>query len=56
MNIQADSQRRWQTELRNLREAPQGESMNLNWCEESQVVISDPTLPNAVNFFISFLL
>ena len=28
MNIQKDSQRRWRSELRSLRDTPQGESMN----------------------------
>ena len=56
MHIQADSQREWQIELRNLREALLGESMNQfgpflgKWCEASQVDISDPTIPNIVDF------
>ena len=42
-------------QLRSLRGTPQGESVNQmvyfgKWCEESQVYISDPTLPDGANF------
>ena len=42
-------------QLRILRGTPQGESVNQlvyfgKWCEESQVYISDPTIPDGANF------
>ena len=42
-------------QLRSLRGTPQGESVNQlayfgKWCEESQVYISDPTIPDGANF------
>ena len=42
-------------QLRSLRGTPQGESVNQlvyfgEWCEESQVYISDPTIPDGANF------
>ena len=42
-------------QLRSLRGTPQGESVNQlvyfeKWCKESQVYISDPTIPDGANF------
>ena len=42
-------------QIRSLRSTPQGESVNQlvyfgKWCEESQVYISDPTIPDRTNF------
>ena len=56
MNILGDSQRKWRSELRSLRGTSQGESMISRWsifgkwCEERQVDISDPTIPDIANF------
>ena len=55
MSIQEDSHRMWQNELRSLRGVPQRESINQvvffgKWCEESQVNISNPTIPGVANF------
>ena len=48
MKVQEDSQRKWRSELRRIYQSRW--SIFGKWCEESQVDISDPTIPDIANF------
>ena len=55
MKVQEDSQRRWRSVLRSLRHTQRRIyesrwSIFGKWCQESQVDISDPTIPEIANF------